>query len=338
MLKSFRGDTLVYTKLGTKRIDNIKEEDEVLTKNGDYKKVLALIKDLNKKLLFKVKLHNNIDNFMLTKYAQLLSITNIPYDIDNKDIISFIENTNSNCYINYNNISELSDFDYVAYTIPTFNEKESEYNSEFYRYYGILFYFNFNNILKFDINKNKDTINFIKNYLTNNDISFKEISSDESISYNINHNYKKFNIDYCDLNKECTLELLKGFIELSIVQDNKPFIYYKTINKSVIYIIKFLLLKLGILISTFYKDQNNIAFYFIRIPKTEIICSLFNLNYNPEHINSFNYFIYKNYIWTKIKGISNIDYKGPVYMLSLEDDCTEYLTDIGITNNIIKYN
>lgn len=346
MLKSFRGDTIIYTNNGPIRIDKITNGDLVLNNKGTYTKVKEIVKNKNNKKIFKLKLHNNIDNFMLTKNTQIYSIQNIPYNLNINKIPNHIEFESTKSNPQYVPISELTDFDYIGYPIPEFNMDDNTVNEEFFRFYGILLYFNFNNILKFNSIKNKNTIQFVRSFLNNNKIKYEE---NESTNNNIlliiieeNSNIdKNFNNIYNNINKINSLALLTGFLETSINEENKQFFYYKTNSKNIVYIIKFLLLKFGILISTFfYKDQNNnnISYYVIRIPKTKFIAECLKITYNDDNENNFNYFVYNNYIWSKIKNIEIIDYINTVYMLLLEDNIKEYVTDIGLVNNIIKYN
>ena len=75
-------------------------------------------------------------------------------------------------------------------------------------------------------------------------------------------------------------------------------------------------MKLGYLISANYnKNTNN---YIIKIP-----------NINDPNLEK-NYFIYNNYIWTKIKRIEKIEkYTGVLYKLNMKNK-DSYLTEIGI--------
>jgi hypothetical protein len=359
MLKSLKGDTIIYSFNGPKRIDTISIDDYVLTNKASYSKVIDIIKNNNLKKNYKVKINNNIDSFILTKYTELYSIQNIPYDINIKDIPEYID-YNLQSLPKYNPIYKLTDFDYIGYTIPPFIDNiilenksisSNPDNLDYYRFYGLLMYFNFNKIFKIDIDKHIKVVEFIRNYLNIHYISYTENITKTILFIDFDNTNidKKFNINYNNLNKECSIELLKGFLELAVENDNKPYIYYKTANKNNIYIIKFLLMKFEILISTIFynnSNENNKGFdknnnktnYIIRIPKTKFICDLFNITFKPEFVENINYFIYNNHIWTKIKNISEIDSKTVVYMLKLENDMAHYITDIGNTNNIIIYN
>ena len=78
-------------------------------------------------------------------------------------------------------------------------------------------------------------------------------------------------------------------------------------------LVKNIYLKLGILLTANYMNNN----YVIKIPqKTDIIES--------------NYFVYDNYIWSKIKKITKSEkYNGQLFTLKLKDNAN-ILTEIGI--------
>ena len=371
MLKSFRGDTIIYTKNGTSRIDNLSINDLILDDNGDYVKILNISKENLKAKMYKIKLHINTDNIFLTKKCKILAIQDVPYDLKNNDIKKYIYNETRNSRPKYISVNDLTDFDYVGYPIPNFSDENHGNPPEFYRFFGLVVNSGFSNNFLLDINKNKDTLGFIKDYLTAKDINYDEKCKDTQvlISYsNDAFNITKFNYEYNNLNKESSIALLKGLLELNIKDNNvssKPFIYYKTNYKIYTYIFKFLLIKFGVLPSVFhYKDlhDNNISYYIIKIPFNSIIKNIlysndFDINnsrdYNDddnipdesgesnEIIDSandvnkddkYNYFVYNNIIWTKVKSVSTVPYNGLVY--SLTTDKNIFTTDIGIINNI----
>ncbi len=86
MLKSFRGDTIVYTLYGPLRIDNLKKDDMVLDNNGKYVKILNIDKKFIKSSIYKVKLHDSFDNSYLTKKCKVLAIQDVPYDLKNNEV------------------------------------------------------------------------------------------------------------------------------------------------------------------------------------------------------------------------------------------------------------
>jgi hypothetical protein len=359
MLKSFRGDTIIYTKNGTSRIDNLSVNDLVLDNNGQYVKILNISKENLKAKMYKIKLHINSDNIFLTKKCKILAIQDIPCELKNNDIKKYVYNETRNSRPKYIHVSDLTDFDYVGYPIPNFSDETHGNPPEFYRFLGLVINSGFSNNFLLDINKNKETFGFIKDYLTSRDVSYDENYKDTQvlISYQSDAlKITKFNYEYNNLNKESSIALLKGLLELNI-KDNilsKPFIYYKTNFKIYTYIFKFLLIKFGILPSIFhYKDlhDNNISYYIIKIPFNSIIKYIINSNdieleedneivveddtideNDNTRDDKYNYFVYNNILWTKVKSINTVPYNGLVYSLSTDNNI--FTTDIGLINNI----
>jgi hypothetical protein len=314
--------------------------------------------------MYKIKLHINSDNIFLTKKCKILAIQDVPCELKNNDIKNYIYNETRNSRPKYISINDLTDFDYVGYPIPNFSDETHGNPPEFYRFLGLAMNSGFSNNFLLDINKNKDTIGFIKDYLTSKDISYDEKYKDTQVllSYQTDAlKITKFNYEYNNLNKESSIALLKGLLELNI-KDNvlsKPFIYYKTNFKIYTYIFKFLLIKFGIIPSIFhYKDlhDNNISYYIIKIPFNSIIKNIIYSNdiestnileddndvvaeesneHNESNDNKddkYNYFVYNNILWTKVKSINIVPYNGLVYSLSTDKNI--FTTDVGIINNI----
>ena len=108
-----------------------------------------------------------------------------------------------------------------------------------------------------------------------------------------------------NLSKQNTLYLIKGFMEINSV--------INTINKNTFYLLKILFMKIGVLLNANYFNNN----YVIKIPQS--LDSTDN-----------NYFVYDNYIWSKIKKITKSDkYSGQLYNLIMKDN-NKYLTEIGL--------
>ena len=71
----------------------------------------------------------------------ILKKTNIPNDIKYNEIISYMENNDKGVSkICFNEIKNLSDFDYIALPILSFDdENNNEYDNDYYRFRGILY-------------------------------------------------------------------------------------------------------------------------------------------------------------------------------------------------------
>ena len=123
MLKSFRGDTIIYTLYGPLRIDNLKKDNFVLDNKGNYVKILNIDKKFIKSTIYKIKLHDSFENSYLTKKCKILAIQNVPCELKNNEIKKYIEEDTRNSKPTFITINNLTDFDYIGYPIPSFNEE-----------------------------------------------------------------------------------------------------------------------------------------------------------------------------------------------------------------------
>jgi hypothetical protein len=335
MTNYIRGDLLLYTNKGIKRIDKLTKSDLVNSVNNNNIEIDEINKNNVKayQYLFKLKTIHNIDNYYLSGNNKIYCIQNIPYELKMKDCANFIEDNKRICKPSFINVSDLTDFDYIGYPV-NFNDVNNNVNNDVndnvnndvndnvnndvndndkYRFQGLIlleqYLFNLNN------NLNKNTIGFLNKYLHNNDIKFElfnnNISTSIKIDINENENGNKLIVlteeELFNLSYENTKTLLKGFIEINSVVN--------TLNKNNFYLLKRLFMKIGVLITANYINNN----YVIKIPQ-----SLDNTSDN-------NYFIYDNYIWSKVKKIVRAQdkYFGQLYNLKMKDN-NKYLTEVGV--------
>ena len=325
MTNYIRGDLLLYTNKGVKRVDKLIKTDLIHSINK-YTEIDEINKNNIKgySYLFKIKTIHNIDNYYLSGNNKIYCIQNIPYELKMRDCPNFIEENKRICAPSFINVSDITDFDYIGYPFydvidSTGNEQsttesttESTIEStteDKYRFQGLIllleqYVFSLNN------NLNKNTIGFLNRYLHNNNITYEIFNNNITTTIKINLDEKdKMNIlkqeELINLSKQNTLYLIKGFMEINSV--------INTINKNTFYLLKILFMKIGVLLNANYFNNN----YVIKIPQS--LDSTDN-----------NYFVYDNYIWSKIKKITKSDkYSGQLYNLIMKDN-NKYLTEIGL--------
>jgi hypothetical protein len=312
MANYLRGDLLLYTNKGLKRIDKLLKSDLVYSVEN-YSEINEITKNNVKgyPYLFKIKTIHNIDNYYISGNNKIYCIQNIPYDLKMKDCPSFIEDNKRICNPSFLNVNELTDFDYIGYPIinnndDNNNDNNNNDNDDKYRFQGLIlldqYMFNLNN------NINKNTIGFLNKYLHNNNIPFEIFNNNISTSIKIDLKENPILLkqeELLNLSNENTKKLLKGFIEVNTV--------INTVNKNLFYFLKNLFMKVGILLSANYINNN----YVIKIPQS------------LEETEN-NYFIYENYIWSKIKKIGKAEkYFGQLYGIKMEKN-NKYLTEVGL--------
>lgn len=309
-----RGDLLVYTNKEIKRIDKITETDIIRNNNLNNIEIDTIEKkNVKNYYLYKIKTNNNIDNYYLDGNNKIYTIQNIPYDLKINNCVSYIEDNLKYCSPSFVNVKDITDFDYIGF--PYSNDKNDDISQDDinkYRFQGLFLLFNNkNNQFELNNNLNRNTIGFLNKYLHNNNIKFELTDNNTNTIITINDlssislltTEELLNLSYVE-----TLHLIKGFNEI-----NSSF---NINNKNQFYLIKFLYMKLGYLVSANYnKNTNN---YIIKIP-----------NINDSNAEK-NYFIYDNHIWTKIKRIEKVEkYTGVLYKLNMKNK-ENYLSEIGI--------
>lgn len=320
-------NNLVYTVYGINKFDKLKTNIPLIDENGNSKIINnVLSNNLKNANVYRIKINNSIDNIILEYNTKILSIQNIPYELKTFEIPNYLEFNSRYSKITFNNIKDITDFDYICYPIIKFKEDNDEHNNDYYRFLGLNLMNNFNDNINLMNEENKNTIAFINKYLFNNTITY-EINEINDYNTQIKFNCPFISFDYNNnnINESNSKAFLKGLIELYYNKTNDySYINIKLNMKSrnVIYIIKFLLIKFKILISSNYID----GYYIIKIPKVGVIAEIFGINKNYE--DSLNYFIYDQYICTKIKSISKIS-KFNGYICKLESN-NKYVSEAGI--------
>jgi len=291
-----RGDLLIYTKNGVKRLDYIFNNSELSPEIETIEQ-----KNIKNYYLYKLKTIHNIDYSYLDANNKILCIQNLPYDIKISECSKYIDDNLGNCAPKFISVNNISEFDYIGYPFVN-NEEQDENkdeNNDKYRFQGLILLGQ--NVFTLNNNSNNSTIGFLNKYLHNNNIPYEIYNN--NVTTTIKFDLKNVNnID--DINSLSLTNLKKvinGFCELnSTVNTN---------DKNIFYFLKFIFLQIGVLISAHYVNS-----YVIKIP---------NLAEKEK-----NYFIYGNYIWSKVKKVVKTEkYNGQIYTLSLHN---HLLTEAGI--------
>lgn len=301
MLKLYKGDLLVFTNNGFKNASEVTKNDLLLCVNKDGSTKYDEIEEITKIYKKKYKL-NKIDNYLINDNIELFSLKNIPSNIEINEINDYLEGYAKNC-IGLTKIGELSTFDYFGFPTINNNDNNDKYNEDHMRFIGLIT----NNYLNLNINKNKETIEFLKSYLTKLNINYDIKEEKEEINLKINEELPKITPGFLFiLSKKNLIDFYSGLIELNrdiIIDIN---------DKNLFLIIKYTCLLLGMSISSLFKDGKIL----IKLPK-----KINNLYYN--------YFNYDNYVWTKIRSIKKIqNYTGNLFYIKTKNN-NPYLTDIG---------
>ena len=189
----FTPETIVYTKNGIKKMNEITCDDYLLTKDSSYKKVLGIsVNNVNKEIL-KIRGKYSIEDVNVTPEHEIYVIQGVTVleDLYNKKIEpKFIL------------AKDLTENDMLGYPIPSFINDVLEYDNDYCRFYGIMLrnghtYMKpnhsnnddtnceYENEIILNINDN-DTNDFVYLYLENKNIhyrKYKDISNSQYYIY-----------------------------------------------------------------------------------------------------------------------------------------------------------
>jgi|694.fasta_scaffold141041_3 hypothetical protein len=319
MSNYIRGDLLIYTNNGIKRLDKLSKVDDLVYNENNLPTEIDQINrnSIRNYYLYKIKTIHNIDNYYLGGTNNIYCIQNIPFDLKIRECVNFIENNTRICSPSFVSVNEITEFDYIGYPYPNIDNNayvnvsieensENDLNDEDkYRFQGLVLLQQ--SVFELNNNLNKNTIGFLNKYLHNNNIPFEIFNNNikTTIKFNIN-DIKLLTITEINaLSNKNIKFLIDGFSEINTI--------INTNDKSIFYLLKNIYMKNGILLTANYMNNN----YVIKIPQ-------------KTDVSEINYFIYDNYIWSKIKKITKSDkYNGQLFTLKLKDN-SKFLTEIGI--------
>lgn len=272
----FTPDTYVYSKSGPKQMKDINTNDYLVTIDGSFKKVNQVIINQVDKEILEIRSTNTLFPVKVTKEHELYLIK------DQKKITKFsvIKNRLDKQIIKpeFYNAGELTENDLVGFPIPTFVEDNDNNDLEFYKLYG----------------------------MTLKDNSYVTLD----MLHDIN-NLKRIYEPFLHLPKIKILKIIEGLIG----SDLKEF-YFSNTSKELVMQIKYMFLRLGIILTFESIEQDNITQQTV---------------YSLKHYDS-DYFEWNGILWGRIKSINKITYKGDVYDFNMIDN-HNYLTDMGLVHN-----
>jgi ribonucleoside-diphosphate reductase alpha chain len=134
--------------------------------------------------------------------------------------------------------------------------------------------------------------------------------------------------------------IIKGLIDSDGCKGNE--MVFDTTSRNLLESLRYLLLRMSIPTSGYIRDrigekhtskygsiiENKRISYCLRIPKTDVIAKLFNI----EPGNFFKFFIHDEFIYTRIKSITKENYRGTLYDLQMKST-HNYMIHNGIVHN-----
>ena len=366
----FDPETDIYTKEGIKKIKDVVIGDEVITSSGTTERVKKVFRrnNMNERIAYSLKLKHSIKPVTVTGAHPLLTLrgqkkmTNYS-TIANRLSKKLVEPE-------YISVEELQEDDMIAFSIPSYVRDHEEYTLDDCRFYGAMlgdgFLSKSGKQSYICGNPNKDDFNFYSNYLYSNGIQYTDTKRDDNyrrLVFSPHQSESLFKFDrvhFYDSNGEKrvhpsmlhlpldkTKQILKGLLQSDafIGEDTEGTeVVFEITSENLAESLRYMLLRLGILTSGDIRNrvgeahntkrgiiENKKLIYRLRIPKTEEICEILELENKSKFLTQFRH---ENLIFTRLQNIDKLNYyQGLVYDLELEGPNHDYLTHCGVAHN-----
>jgi ribonucleoside-diphosphate reductase alpha chain len=362
----FHPDTIMYTKNGIKKAEDIKVGDEMLTKDGTFHKVLEILPGATSPEFetpsYEVSIMHALEPVIVTGRHPVYALhqrKGVNYDVILNRLKKGIIKPK------FTNVEDLNEEYLVGLPIPTYIKDNPNITEEDCYMYGLMLgdgwissTNNACNITLNDITK-IDAVEFVRSYLYCADINFTETvqhdGSCRQIVWTRNGNFpftremmydeegqKKVDPTMLHLPELKTINIVKGLLD-SDGSIGKEIIIELT-SRNVIEAIRFMLLRIGIGTSGYIRDRRGETHlirgkpcttqqisYVVRIPFVKKITQY----YDPATIKEGQfqkYFTYGGMLWSRVQSVTQSNYVGPVYDYRIDQN-HNYLTHMGLVHN-----
>ena len=356
----FRGDTLVYSTRGPVRIEDVKIGDKLTTIDGTSKSVLGVVRNHVNKNILKIRPMHSMEPVFVTGEHEIYAIQNQASMLNH----SVIKNRLVKKIVEPSFVSadSLKRHDLVGFPIPK-EISDFDESVDYFRMYGIMIGDGYVTKRGYECGvclgteKKADTIEFVLQFLKNRGlrswVSIDDTKHTVSIRWSNNidvlhlpiydtNRVKKIDPRFLHLPIPKTHALIKGLMETDggITHEIQ---FYNT-SKNVMYSLRYLLLRLGVLTSGHFMDNvgqtheirpgefitNRLSSWAMRIPKHPALAPIFGNS--VTYSTTIKYFEHDGILWSRIRSIGSEHHEGYVYDLNMQDN-HNYLTDMGLVHN-----
>jgi ribonucleotide reductase alpha subunit len=354
-------ETIIYTTNGPLQIQNCSfGETKIFNLTGTCETIENVLEHPYEGEIYNIETMHCIDNLKITPEHPIFVLRNQTKGINYNVIKNRIEKN----LINFEWIEakELDLNDMIIYSIPQCSDDITNISTDDCFMYGIILgdgsmsNEDQNGYISLHTYNKKHLLDFAINYFENKCVQYRIETNENTtrIRWNKNINMPFRYNDIYDVNKEKRVlskwlnlpiekskYVLKGLLETDGCNNTE--LVFDNTSRNLIESVRFICLKMGILTSGYIRDRvgeshqtkngiitNKKISYCLRIPKTEDICKLMNINYNDKQF--YKFLKYKNYLLTRIKDIKKEEYNGTLYDLQMKNE-HNYMLHNGIVHN-----
>ena len=341
-------ETYIYTTEGPIEIQNCTYgETKVFNLTGGVETIENVLEHPYEGQIYNIETMHSIDNLRITPehpvYALVGQVKGLNYTVIenrlNKNISKF----------EWVDAKDLQNDDMLVYKIPTHSIDIQEITNDDCYMYGVLLgdgclnNADQNGYISLHTTNKKYILDFAIQYFENKCIKYR-IDTNENItrinwhkSLNMPFRYsdlydsnktKRVHHKWLNLPIEKSKYVLKGLIDTDGCKHIE--LSFDSTSRNLIESVRFLCLKLGVLTSGYVRDRvgethvsctgnvitNQKVSWCLKIPQTQAICELLNIDYNDNQF--FKFFRYNDFLLTRIKSIRTEEYSGTLYDLQMK--------------------
>ena len=341
-------ETYIYTTQGPIEIQNCSYgETQVFNLTGGVETIENVLEHPYDGQIYNIETMHSIDSLKITPEHPVYTLVGQSRGL-NYSVIENRLNKNISTF-EWVDAKDLKEDDMLIYKIPTYNvDIDTITEDDCYMYGVILGDGSLSNadqtgyLSLHSINK-KHILDFAIQYFENKCVEYK-IDVNENVTrirWNKNINMPFRYSDVYDSNKEKRVHhkwlnlpiekskhILKGLIDTDGCKHKE--LSFDSTSRNLIESVRFICLKLGVLTSGYVRDRvgeshttsagkvitNQKISYCLKIPQTQIICNLINIEYDENQF--FKFFKYNDFLLTRIKNITIENYSGTLYDLQMK--------------------
>jgi ribonucleoside-diphosphate reductase alpha subunit len=341
-------ETIIFTTHGPKQIQNCAiGETYIFNKLGETEVIQNVLEHQYDGEILEIQSAHSLFPLHVTPLHPIYGIKGMNREISYDSIQNKLDK--QECNLEWIEANDLTIDDMIAHPIPTYSVDVSFTKDDCYMYGILLVYGYINNSNEADyisLHTENDLLvcKFIETYFHEKLVEYKvEVKENTTrIIWNRSiHLPFRYN-DFYDENKterihhrwlnlpiEKSKFILKGILDVNGCIDNELLLDSESLQ--IIESLKFICLKMGLLTTGFNSSINDYEnSYCLKIPKTKEICNLMNIEYDEKQ--SFDFFKYNNYLFSRIEMISINEYTGILYDLQLNNE-HNYLLENGLLHN-----
>lgn len=341
-------ETYIYTTEGPIEIQNCTYgETKIFNLTGGVETIENVLEHPYEGQIYNIETMHSIDNLRITPEHPVHALVGQARGL-NYSVIENRLNKNISKF-EWVDAKDLQNDDMLVYKIPTHSTDIREITNDDCYMYGVLLgdgclsNTDQNGYISLHTTNKKYILDFAIQYFENKCIKYR-IDTNENItrinwhkSLNMPFRYsdlydsnktKRVHHKWLNLPIEKSKYVLKGLIDTDGCKHIE--LSFDSTSRNLIESVRFLCLKLGVLTSGYFRDRvgethvsssgntitNQKVSWCLKIPQTQAICELLNIEYNDNQF--FKFFRYNDFLLTRIKSISTEEYSGTLYDLQMK--------------------